>query len=79
MKKIIKLKRGRGRPKKDQVIIYENSHQLINQLHENITAMHAGNSGVYNTAVSILDELLNIKAISKKDYDKIYQNNFEIL
>lgn len=79
-KKTVRLKRGRGRPKtKDQVIIYENPHQLVKQLRENLTALDAGNNGVYNTAVSILDELLRIRAISKQDYDDIYKNNFEAI
>jgi hypothetical protein len=75
--KLVTVKRGRGRPKSAQVVHYENPDQLVKQLEENLTALHAGNNGVYNTAVSILDELLEIRAISKETYDKIYQNNFE--
>ena len=75
----MKLKRGRGRPKGDQVIIYENPSHLTRQLYENLAALRAGNNGVYNTAVTILDELLRIKAISKEDYDAIYKANFEIV
>ena len=78
-KKLVKLKRGRGRPMGDQVTYYENSNQLFRKLDEYITALHAGNNGVYNTAVSILDELLQIKAISKENYDIIYKNYFEIV
>ena len=78
-KKLVKLKRGRGRPMWDQVTYYENPRQLFRKLDEYITALHAGNNGVYNTAVSILDELLQIKAISKENYDIIYKNYFEIV
>ena len=78
-KKLVKLKRGRGRPKGDQVTYYENPLQLFHQLNENITALRAGNNGVHNIAVSILDELLRIKAITKEEYDKIYKNHFEIV
>ena len=76
-KKLVKLKRGRGRPKGDQVIIYENPSHLTRQLYENIAALRAGNNGVYNTAVTILDELLRIKAISKEDYDAIHKASLE--
>jgi len=78
-KKLVKRKRGRGRPKGDNPIIYENPDQLVRQLDENVTALHAGNDGVYNTAVGILDELLRIRKISKNDYDDIYKNSFEVV
>ena len=71
-KKLVRIKRGRGRPKGDPVVYYENSDQLVKQLYENLAALRSGNNGVYNTAVGILDELLKIKAITKKEYDEIY-------
>ena len=78
-KKLVKPKRGRGRPQGDHVITYENPNQLVKQLEEHLIALHAGNNGVYNTAVTILDELLMIKAITKEVYDVIYKNNFDII
>src|SRR5579872_6715786 len=79
-KKLVKPKRGRGRPKTNpDIIIYENPNQLVRQLQEDLAALHAGNNGVYNIAVSILDELLRISAINKKDYTEIYKNNFNCL
>ena len=75
-KKLVKVKRGRGRPKGDQVVFYQNPNQLVQLLHENLTALKAGNNGVYNTAVGILDELLKIRVITKEAYDDIYKNNF---
>ena len=78
-KKLVKPKRGRGRPQGDHVITYENPNQLVKQLEEHLIALHAGNNGVYNTAVTILDELLMIKAITKEGYDEIWKNHFSII
>ena len=75
------VKRGRGRPKGDQVQVvpYKNPTQLVQLLRENLTALKAGNNGVYNTVVGILDELLKIRVITKEAYDDIYKNNFSII
>jgi hypothetical protein len=78
-KKLVKVKRGRGRPKGDQVVYYQNPVQLAQLLLENLAAVRAGNNGVYNTTVSILDELLNIRVITKEEYDDIYKNNFHVI
>ena len=40
-----------------------------------MTAYKAGNNGVYNAIVDSLDELLQIKEITKQEYDNIYNNN----
>ena len=74
-KKLVKLKRGKGRPKKNpDVIYYKKPDQLIEKLSEYCAGKQAGNTGLDNYINSILDELLEIKAISKEDYVKIYEN-----
>ena len=74
---LVKPKRKRGRPKtKPDTLLYNNTDQLVQMLQEHIAAKEAGNTGVDNYIVSILDELLRIKAISKDSYDKLYKNIF---
>ena len=74
-KKLVKLKRGKGRPKKyPDVIYYKKPDQLIEKLSEYCAGKQAGNTGLDSYINSILDELLEIKAISRDDYDKIYEN-----
>ena len=77
-KKLVKPKRGRGRPKTDNSMVYNTPEDLIQKLTEFMSAYSAGNSGVYNTIVEILDELLNKKIICKQEYDNIYDNNLKI-
>ena len=58
--------------------MYNTPEDLIQKLTEFMSAYNAGNSGVYNTIVEILDELLNKKIICKQEYDNIYDNNLKI-
>src|SRR4029079_5433976 len=74
---LVKPKRKRGRPKaKPDILLYNNTDQLLQMLQEHITAKEAGNNGVDNYIVSIFDELLRIKAITKDNYDKLFKNIF---
>jgi len=75
---LVKQKRSRGRPKtKADVILYNNADDLCQKLEEYIQAYEAGNNGVHNYIVEILDELLKIKEIDKTVYNKIFKNIFE--
>jgi hypothetical protein len=78
-KKLVKLKRGRGRPRKNpDVIHYKSSENLIEKLREYCAGKEAGNTGLDNYIVSILDELLETKTISKDEYSKIFSNIFNV-
>ena len=73
--KLIKLKRGRGRPKLyPDTIICANPNQLCEKLFEFITAKRAGNTGLDNSITSMLDELLKLRLISKEQYDVLFKN-----
>src|SRR6266536_189510 len=57
-RKLCKLKRGRGRPRKyPDTIVYNNPNELCDKLSELVTAKEAGNTGLDNSINSILDEL----------------------
>lgn len=72
-RKLYKLKRGRGCPRKyPDTKFYNSPDELVQELHKLVVAKEAGNTGIDNIIVSALDELLNIKAISKNEYDKLY-------
>src|ERR1044071_2938189 len=74
---LAKPKRKRGRPKrKPDILLYNNIDQLVQMLQEHIAAKEAGNTGLDNYIVSILDELLRVKAITKDNYDKLFKNIF---
>jgi len=76
-RKIVKQKRGRGRPRKyPDTVYYSNPYEICVKLNENIDAKRAGNTGLDNIINSILDELLNIKYIDKNVYDNLYKNIF---
>ena len=76
-RKLVKLKRSRGRPRMyPDVIVYNNPNDLVIKLNDFVTARAAGNTGVDNYINSILDELMNIKAIDKDGYDCCYKNIF---
>ena len=76
-RKLHKIKRGRGRPKKyPDTKFYNSPDELAQELNRLVVAKEAGNTGLDNIIVSALDELLNIKAITKNDYDKLYKNIF---
>jgi hypothetical protein len=75
MKKLVKLKRGKGRPRTNpDVIYYKKPDELIEKLSMYCAGKQAGNTGLDNYINSILDELLETKVISKKDYDQIFKN-----
>jgi hypothetical protein len=68
---------GKGLKKKKKthdVILYQNVDDLCSQLEQLNAAKQAGNSGLDNNIVSILDELLRINKISKDEYHKLYKN-----
>ena len=74
-KKLVKLKRSKGRPKKNpDVIYYKKPDELIEKLSTYCAGKQAGNTGLDNYINSILDELLETEVISKDDYNKIFQN-----
>ena len=74
-KKLVKLKRDKGRPKKHpDVIYYKKPDELIEKLGKYCAGKQAGNTGLDNYINSILDELLETEVISKEDYDKIFKN-----
>ena len=76
-RKLCKMKRGRGRPRKyPDTIVYKNPNELCEKLAELVTAKEAGNTGLDNSINSILDELLNIKSINKDEYDKLFKTIF---
>ena len=75
--KLVKLKRGKGRPRKyPDTLFYNNPDELLVKLDENHTAKTAGNTGLDNIINSILDELLSKKYIDKKEYDKLFKTIF---
>lgn len=74
---LVKPKRKRGRPKtKPEVILHNGPHHLAEMLYDYATAKEAGNTGVDNYIISILDELLRTKAITKDVYDILFKNIF---
>src|SRR6478609_3374404 len=75
--KLVKQKRGRGRPKtKPDLIVYSNPDDLAIKLKEYILAKEAGNTGLDNYINEMLDELLEKKCINKDGYDSIFKNIF---
>src|SRR6266536_1687395 len=76
-RKLCKMKRSRGRPRKyPDTIVYKNPNKLCEKLNELVTAKEAGNTGLDNSINSILDELLKIKSINKDEYDKLFKTIF---
>lgn len=73
---IRRVNQKRGRPRKYPAVFqYRDATDLIYKLQEYITAKDAGNTGLDNTIISMLDELLHTKVISKSEYDNLYKNN----
>ena len=65
-RKVYKMKRGKGRPKiYPDIKFYNSPNDLMQELIKHVAAKEAGNTGLDNIIVSILDELLHIKAINK--------------
>ena len=76
-RKLLKQKLKRGRPKiYPDTIIYNNADDLCIKLNDLVTAKEAGNTGLDNSIISALDELLNKKWITKDEYDKLFKNIF---
>jgi hypothetical protein len=71
-------KQGKGLKNTQDYIIYPYTdiNELVVKLNELHAAKQAGNTGVHNKIISLLDELLRVKAISKGDYDNLYKNIF---
>ncbi len=74
---LCKPKRKRGRPRKYPVtIVYNSANELCQKLNELVAAKGAGNTGLDNIINAVLDELLNISAIDKDTYNKLFNNIF---
>ena len=67
---------GKGLKKKKttEVILYKSIDDLCTKLEQLNAAKQAGNTGLDNNIISILDELLQVRAISKNQYDELYKN-----
>ena len=71
--KLVKLKRGRGRPPLyPDAIVCANPNELFAKLVEFITAKNAGNTGLDAHITSTLNELLEHRLISKDQYDVLF-------
>ena len=71
-------KKGKGMKNSQDCIIYPygDINLLVVKLNELYAAKQAGNTGVDNKIITILDELLRINAVSKDQYDGLYKNIF---
>jgi|GWRWMinimDraft_5_1066013.scaffolds.fasta_scaffold01370_6 hypothetical protein len=71
---------GKGLKKKKttEVILYKNTDDLCSKLEQLNAAKQAGNTGLDNNIISILDELLQVRAITKNEYDKLYKSILRI-
>ena len=69
---------GSGLNQNYKAIYYNNPEKLIEKLDVICGNIHAGNSSneVKNQGITILDELLKLKRITKRIYEKIYNNYF---
>ena len=76
-RKVFKMKRGKGRPKKyPDTQFYNSPDDLAKKLNKLVAAKEAGNTSLDNIIVSNLDQLLDIKAIDKNSYNTLYNNIF---
>jgi len=70
---------GKGFKKnKVDVILYASVEDLCLKLVELYAAKQAGNNGVDNRLNSILDELVRVNAISKDEYNNLYETFFSV-
>ena len=69
---------GSGLNQNYKVIYYNNPEKLIEKLDVICGSINAGNSSneVRNQGITILDELLKLKRITKRIHEKIYNNYF---
>jgi hypothetical protein len=72
-------KKGKGRvsTQRYDAIYYSSVDDLCQKLSELIAAKSAGHTGLNNQINTILDELLKIKAVDKKQYDTLYKSIFQ--
>ena len=72
-------KKGKGLKNTQDYIIYPYTdiNILPVKLSELYAAKQAGNTGVDNKIISILDEMLRVNVISKDEYDNVYKNIFK--
>ena len=73
-------KSGKGLKKTElliDTIYYPNIEDLCLRLIQLDAAKQAGNTGLDNRINAILDELLRVEAICKKDYNNLYKNIFQ--
>ena len=74
---LCKPKRNQGRPRiYPGTIVYNSANDLCQNLNELVMAKGAGNTRLDNSINAILDELLNISAIDKDTYKKLFRNIF---
>jgi hypothetical protein len=70
-------KKGEGLTNKIfDIVLYSNVDDLCVKLSELDAAKKAGNTGLDNKIISILDELLRTNAIKKDEYNNLYRNIF---
>ena len=69
---------GSGLDQNYKVIYYNNPEKLIEKLDVICGSINAGNSSneLRNQGITILDELLKLKRITKRIHEKIYNNYF---
>ena len=69
---------GSGLDQNYKVIYYNNPEKLIEKLDVICGSINSGNSSneVINQGITILDELLKLKRITKRIHEKIYNNYF---
>ena len=69
---------GSGLNQSYKVIYYNNPEKLIEKLDVICGSINAGNSSLelINQGITILDELLKMNRITKRIYEKIYNNHF---
>ena len=75
-----KEKSGKGIPEANKAIheisFYSSVDDLCNRLALLCAAKQAGNTGLNNNINSVLDELLQIDAIDRNEYNHLYTNIF---
>jgi hypothetical protein len=58
--------------------LYQSIDDICSKLEQLIAAKKAGNTGLDNNIISILDELLRTKAVSKDEYNELNKNILHI-
>jgi len=66
--------KGLTRKKTHDVILYQSIDDICSKLEQLIAAKKAGNTGLDNNIISILDELLRTKVVSKDEYNELNKN-----